>query len=103
MRPFRLLRAGRAGNTPPPRLGLHRPESAAHLLPRPRQEIALAASAADYPLYFSQQFRRMSLSTVIVDDEQLARDELAFLLKSVDDVHVVATGKNGLEALKLSG
>ena len=45
----------------------------------------------------------MSLSTVIVDDEQPARDELAFLLKSVDDVRVVATGKNGLEALKLIG
>ena len=43
----------------------------------------------------------MSLSTVIVDDEQLARDELAYLLKSVDDVQVVATGKNGLEAVTL--
>ena len=37
----------------------------------------------------------MPLSAVIVDDEQLARDELAFLLKSVDDVNVVAQGKNG--------
>src|SRR3954449_6485792 len=43
----------------------------------------------------------MSLSTVIVDDEQLARDELAFLLKGVDDVNVVAQGKNGLEAINL--
>jgi two-component system, LytTR family, response regulator LytT len=43
----------------------------------------------------------MSLSTLIVDDEQLARDELAYLLKSVDDVEVVATGKNGLEAVSL--
>jgi two-component system, LytTR family, response regulator LytT len=41
----------------------------------------------------------MSLSAVIVDDEQLARDELAFLLK--DDVNVVAQGKNGLEAVNL--
>jgi two-component system LytT family response regulator/two-component system response regulator LytT len=38
---------------------------------------------------------------VIVDDEQLARDELAFLLKDVDDVNVVAQGKNGLEAVNL--
>jgi two-component system, LytTR family, response regulator LytT len=45
----------------------------------------------------------MSLSTLIIDDEQPARDELAFLLKSVDDVRIVATGKNGLEALKLIG
>ena len=43
----------------------------------------------------------MSLSAVIVDDEQLARDELAYLLKNVDDVNVVAQGKNGLEAVNL--
>ncbi|HUO14197.1 MAG TPA: LytTR family DNA-binding domain-containing protein [Verrucomicrobiae bacterium] len=43
----------------------------------------------------------MSLSAVIVDDEQLARDELAFLLKNTDDVSVVAQGKNGLEAVNL--
>ena len=43
----------------------------------------------------------MSLSTVIVDDEQLARDELAFLLKSVGDVDVVGQGKNGLDAVNL--
>jgi two-component system, LytTR family, response regulator LytT len=43
----------------------------------------------------------MSLSAVIVDDEQLARDELAFLLKNVGDVEVVAQGKNGLEAVNL--
>ena len=43
----------------------------------------------------------MSLSVVIVDDEQLARDELAFLLKHVGDVDVVAQGKNGVEAVSL--
>jgi two-component system LytT family response regulator/two-component system response regulator LytT len=43
----------------------------------------------------------MSLSAIIVDDEQLARDELAYLLKNSDDVNVVAQGKNGLEALSL--
>ncbi|HET7183109.1 MAG TPA: LytTR family DNA-binding domain-containing protein [Terriglobales bacterium] len=43
----------------------------------------------------------MPLSAVIIDDEQLARDELAFLLKSVDDVNVVAQGKNGVEAVNL--
>jgi two-component system response regulator LytT len=43
----------------------------------------------------------MSLSAVIVDDEQLARDELAFLLKDVGDVEVVAQGKNGVEAVSL--
>ncbi len=43
----------------------------------------------------------MALSAVIVDDEQLARDELAFLLKGAGDVDVVAQGKNGLEAVSL--
>ena len=43
----------------------------------------------------------MSLSAVIVDDEQLARDELAYLLKNAGDVNVVAQGKNGLEAISL--
>ena len=43
----------------------------------------------------------MALSALIVDDEQLARDELAYLLKNTDDVNVVAQGKNGLEAVNL--
>jgi two-component system response regulator LytT len=43
----------------------------------------------------------MSLSAVIVDDEQLARDELAFLLKAVGEVDVVAQGRNGVEAVNL--
>src|SRR5512146_1318476 len=43
----------------------------------------------------------MSLSAVIVDDEQLARDELAFLLKNVGDIDVVAQGKNGVEGVNL--
>jgi two-component system response regulator LytT len=43
----------------------------------------------------------MPISAVIVDDEQLARDELAYLLKGIDDLSVVAQGKNGLEAIQL--
>ncbi len=43
----------------------------------------------------------MALSAVIVDDERLARDELAYLLKSVGEVEVVAQGSNGLEAVNL--
>ena len=42
----------------------------------------------------------MSLSAIIVDDEQLARDELAYLLKELD-VDVLAQGKNGVEAVNL--
>ena len=43
----------------------------------------------------------MPLSAVIVDDEQPARDELAYLLKNVGDVNVLAQGKNGIEAVNL--
>src|SRR3954469_3119435 len=43
----------------------------------------------------------MPLNAIIVDDEQLARDELAYLLNKVDDVKVVAQGKNGVEAVNL--
>lgn len=43
----------------------------------------------------------MSLSVVIVDDEQLARDELAYLLEDEQDLDVVAQGKNGIEAISL--
>jgi len=39
------------------------------------------------------------LSALIVDDEKPARDELAYLLKSIPDVTVVGQVKNGLEAV----
>ena len=43
----------------------------------------------------------MRISALIVDDEQPARDELAFLLKGLPDVEVVGQGKNGVEAVNL--
>ncbi len=43
----------------------------------------------------------MKISALIVDDEQPARDELAFLLKGIPDVEVVGLGKNGVEAVNL--
>jgi two-component system LytT family response regulator/two-component system response regulator LytT len=39
------------------------------------------------------------IATLIVDDEKPARDELAFLLKSLPDVNVVGQARNGLEAV----
>lgn len=41
------------------------------------------------------------IATVIVDDEQLAREELSFLLKDFPEIELVGTGSNGLEALDL--
>jgi len=43
----------------------------------------------------------MSISALIIDDEQLARDELKYLLDSVGGVEVVAQGANGIEAVNL--
>ncbi len=45
----------------------------------------------------------MTLSALIIDDEQLARDELKYLLDSVGGVDVVAQGTNGIEAVELIG
>ena len=42
----------------------------------------------------------MALTALIVDDEQLAREELAYLLRELE-VEVVAQGKNGVEAVNL--
>lgn len=43
----------------------------------------------------------MTISALIIDDEQLARDELKYLLDSVGDVDVVGQGANGIEAVAL--
>ena len=43
----------------------------------------------------------MTISALIIDDEQLARDELAYLLQAAPDVDVVAQGANGIEAVDL--
>ncbi len=43
----------------------------------------------------------MTISALIIDDEQLARDELKYLLDSVGGVDVVAQGSNGIEAVDL--
>src|ERR1700744_3747373 len=42
-----------------------------------------------------------TISALLVDDEQLARDELSYLLKEFPEVEVLAAAKNGLEAIKL--
>ncbi len=43
----------------------------------------------------------MNISALIVDDEQPARDELAYLLRNFPEVHIVGQGKNGVEAVSL--
>jgi two-component system, LytTR family, response regulator len=41
----------------------------------------------------------MDLRTVLVDDEQLARDELSYLLSRIDGIEVVGQAGDGVEAL----
>lgn len=42
-----------------------------------------------------------ALSALIVDDEKPARDELAYLLKSLPEVNIVGQARDGLEAVNL--
>src|SRR5688500_9901374 len=41
----------------------------------------------------------MDLKTIVVDDEQLARDELGYLLGQLGGVEVIGQADNGVEAL----
>jgi DNA-binding LytR/AlgR family response regulator len=43
----------------------------------------------------------MNVSALIIDDEQLAREEIKYLLDQAGGVEVVAQGTNGIEALEL--
>jgi len=43
----------------------------------------------------------VSITALIVDDEQLAREELKYLLDTAGSVDVLAEGKNGVEAVDL--
>ncbi len=43
----------------------------------------------------------VAISAIVVDDEKLASDELAYQLKEFPDVEIVATASNGIEAVQL--
>ncbi len=42
-----------------------------------------------------------ALRAIVVDDEQLAREELCFLIGQLDDIEVVGQAANGIEALRV--
>jgi two-component system LytT family response regulator/two-component system response regulator LytT len=42
-----------------------------------------------------------TISAILVDDEPLAREELAYLLKDLPDIEVIGTATNGVEAVEL--
>ncbi len=43
----------------------------------------------------------MPIRALIVDDEQLARDELGYLLRAFPDIEVLGQARNGMEAVQL--
>jgi two-component system LytT family response regulator/two-component system response regulator LytT len=43
----------------------------------------------------------VAISAIVVDDEKLASDELAYQLREFPDVEVIATASNGIEAVQL--
>src|SRR5271170_6010830 len=43
----------------------------------------------------------MSITALIIDDEQLAGEELEYLLREEADIDVLAQGRNGIEAVEL--
>ena len=63
--------------------------------------MALHVDRAARASYNQRSLFEMSISALIVDDEQLAREELRYLLDSVGDVDVIAVGANGIEAVDL--
>ncbi len=42
-----------------------------------------------------------TISALVVDDEQLAREELSFLLKDFPEIEILETASNGVDAVKL--
>ncbi len=42
-----------------------------------------------------------TLTSVVIDDEQLACDELVYLLRDFPEIEIIATASNGLQALEL--
>src|SRR5205085_6481909 len=42
-----------------------------------------------------------TINAIVVDDEQLARNELSFLLRDFPEVELIGTADNGPEAVKL--
>lgn len=54
-----------------------------------------------YDSNFMQDRATANLTAIVVDDEELARDELLYLLKDFPDIEVAGTGDDGLEAVDL--
>lgn len=65
------------------------------------QKTNAGGESSGYTNSFMQGRATATISTIIVDDEQLASEELGFLLREFPEIDVVATGGNGIEAVSL--
>src|SRR5262249_25527416 len=92
----RRHRAGERQRTPAHDLRRQRP-ARAHEHARPRHVRDHRNPGA---LHSRASHRVVELKAVLVDDEQLARDELGFLLSQTDGVEVIGQAGNGVEALE---
>lgn len=45
--------------------------------------------------------RATSITTVVIDDEKLAREELSYLLREFPDIEVIGSADNGIEAVNV--
>ncbi len=54
-----------------------------------------------YDINFMPDRATATLTAVLVDDEQLAREELTYLLREFPEIEIIGTGRNGLEAVDL--
>src|SRR3954463_11298109 len=54
-----------------------------------------------YNTSFMRDRATATITTIVVDDEQLAADELSYLLRDFPEIDVIATGSNGLQAVEL--
>jgi two-component system LytT family response regulator/two-component system response regulator LytT len=74
------------------RLERELPPSMTNLIPK--GDLVRPTSPSDAPIV-------MPITALIIDDEQLAREELKYLLDSTGNVDVLAEGSNGIEAVEL--
>ena len=47
--------------------------------------------------------RATSITTVVIDDEKLALEELSYLLKDYPEIELIGSAENGLQAVDLIG
>ena len=52
-------------------------------------------------MLFMQDRATATLTAIIVDDEKLAQDELAYLIRDFPDIEVIGLARHGLEAVEL--